>query len=57
MSTFTKAQFKECLKSMIMGRVLPEDELDEILNMVWDDFNKCPYVFKRVMDRLEDNVS
>jgi hypothetical protein len=56
MSTWTKPQFKECLKSLIMGRVLSEEEMEEILNLTWDDFAKCPNVFRRVMDRLEENV-
>lgn len=56
MSTWTKPQFKECLKSLIMGRVLSEEEVEEILNLTWDEFAKCPKVFRRVMDRLEENV-
>jgi hypothetical protein len=56
MSTWTRPQFKECLKSLIMGRVLSEDEVEELLNLTWDEFVKCPKVFRRVMDRLEENV-
>jgi hypothetical protein len=41
---------------MIMGRVLSEEEVEEILNLTWDEFIKCPNVFRRVMDRLEENV-
>jgi len=57
MSTWTRPQFKECLKSLIMGRVLSEEEVEELLNLAWDEFVKCPKVFRRVMDRLEENVN
>jgi hypothetical protein len=40
-----------------MGRVLSEEEVEELLNLAWDEFVKCPKVFRRVMDRLEENVN